>query len=339
MNNKITPALTLPTCLLVGCFASQAMAVNGTDETAQGGYFNVAAGTVRFDLPGYKDGFGVVGLAPVSGPLLTKAENQSGESLTLTGGMVTQYPIDFVDGFLFFEGSAFYSQSDESYSSQLGSDSNGNNIRFALFNGSNGYNTTAATPANYRLKSELDYFGGHLAIGVQTTIAEWDTRYQVGPQIIKLKQDFTLLGNNPNFVGSFYNRKETLDTDYLGLRFAVSGARALTEKLRVEAGIGISLLSMDTDYDGADEPGFGGGSSLSRSLNESTYAADLKLALHYAFTPQSTVGISYGLNYLDMVPEIIHATGATSNGTFVPTRLGTGHMLMQQTGIELTHRF
>ena len=185
MNIKTTPALTLPTCLLVGCFASQAMAVNDSKEAAQGGYFNVAAGTVRFDLPGYKDGFGVVGLAPVSGPFLTKGENQSGESLSLTGGIVTNYPIDVVDGLLFFEGSAFYSQSNESYSSQLGADSDGNNIRFALFNGSNGYNTTAATPANYRLKSELDYFDGQLAIGVQTKIAEWDTRYQVGPHIIK----------------------------------------------------------------------------------------------------------------------------------------------------------
>jgi hypothetical protein len=339
MKNKKTPALALPFSLLLSSLSSLALAANVAEDAAQGGYFKVDLGAVRFDLPGYKDGFGVVNLAPVSGPFLTKGENQNGEALTLTGGVVTQYPIDLVDGLLFFEGSAFYSQSDESYSTQLGSDSAGNAIRFGLFNGSNGYNSDSSRPLNYRLKSELEYLGGHLAVGVQHQAAGWNMRYQVGPQFLSLNQDYKLYGSNPSFATSFYNRHETLDTDYVGLRFAVSGDHALSEKLHVEIGLGLSALAMDADYDGTDDREFGGGSSLSRSLHETTYGADLKLALRYAFTPTLEVGLNLGLNYLDKVPEIVHATGATGNATFVPARLDTSHMLVQQTGIELRKLF
>lgn len=339
MNNKKTSALMLPICLMLSSFASQAQAMTDIEDGGQGGYFKVDVGAVRFDLPGYKDGFGVVGLAPVSGPYLTKGENQSGEALTLTGGVVTQYPIDLVDGLLFIDGSAFYSQSDESFSTLLGSDGAGNNIRFALLNGSNGFNSSSAFPLHYRLKSELEYFGGTLAIGIQNQANGWTMRYQVGPQILRLKQDFKLFGTNTTNSSNVYNRHETLDTDYLGLRLALSGSRAVTEKLHFSTTIGVAALAMDSHYQAADERTGGGDSSLSRSLDTSTYGADLKLALRYALTPQFTVGVSYGLNYLDKVPEIVHATGATGNGTFVPARLDTGHMLMQNAGIELTQRF
>lgn len=339
MNNKNTFGFN-PNCLiLLATLAGPVLSAGMTEETVQGGYLKVDLSAATFDLPGYKDGFGVVNLAPVSGPFLSKAEDQSGEALSMTAGWITDYPIEQVDGLLFFEGSAFYSRSDESYSTLLGSDSAGNNIRLALFNGSNGFNSNAFNPLSYMLKSELNYFGGNLAVGIQNQAFGWKMRYQLGPQLLRLNQDYKLFGTNPTFSDSTYNRHETLDTDYLGLRLGMSGTRMLGEKLLIEAGVGVAALKMDSDYQGTDVRSTGGGSSLSRGLDERTYGVDLKLALRYALTPSFSIGLNYGLSYLDKVPEIVHATGATGNGTFVPARLETGHMLMQHAGIELSHAF
>jgi hypothetical protein len=251
------PTLRLSLCLLLSCIVSPVHADEQTAIGLPGGYVEVDLSLVKFDLPGYKDGFGVVGLAPVSGPFFSKSEHQDGKAITLTGGAITDYAIEAVDGLLFFEVSGFYSQSDESSSELLGSDGDGNRIRFGLFNGSNGYNSNSASPLHYRLKSDLEYFGANLAVGIANQAFGWNMRYQVGPQFLWLNQDYKLYGSSPTDASSFYNRDETLDSKYFGLRMGVTAEHAISEKLNFEAEIGLAALSMDTDYDGRDDRSLG----------------------------------------------------------------------------------
>jgi hypothetical protein len=329
-----TTTLALPVCLLLSSIVSLAQADNSNEKVLPEAYFKAELSAIQFDLPAYKDGFGVVDLAPVSGAYFSKGEKQDGEAITLTGGAITDYAINAVDGLLFFEGSSFYSQSDESYSELLGSDGAGNRIRFALFDGSDGYNSSSANPLHYQLKSDLEYFGANLAVGIANQAFGWNMRYQVGPQFLWLNQDYKLYGSSPTDASSRYNRHETLDTNYFGLRMGITAEHAISEKMNFEGGLGLAALRMNTDYNASDARLAGGGSSLSRSLNEDTYGADLKLALRYAFTPSVELGLNFGLSYLDKTPEIIHATGATGNGSFVPARLDTDQVLVKQTGIE-----
>lgn len=302
-------------------------------------YFNTELGAVFFNIPEYKDGFGVVGLAPVSGPFFTKAGDQVGASIKLTAGTLTDLRVESVDGLVFFEASGFYSKSDENFNSTLGSDSAGNNIRFALFNGANGYNSSNANPLNYELKSEIDYYGATASVGVEVKKLDWTFRTQIGPQFRRLNQDYTLRGTNPTNSTSFYNRDESLKTNYLGGRLAVSTSKDLSEKLSFSSVIGFSLLNMRADYKGIDDRAFVGGSSLKQNLHKTTYGADLTVGAKYNFTPAIEFGVNLSVDYLNKVPEIVHATGARANATFVPGYLDTSYMWANSVRTEVKIRF
>lgn len=336
MSAKPRTTYTLPFLFLFLIISSAApKAENAMDDA----YFSAELGAVFFDLPEYQDGYGVVGLEPVSGPYFAEADDHNGSSLKLTGGIVTDKHINWLNSSVFLEASGFYSKSNENANATLGSDPDGNNIRFALFDGSNGFNSSDGFPLSYKLRSEVDYYGARLDLGLESKLDSWTVRTQIGPQLLRLKQDFSLRGVANNTPTSTYNRDETLDSRYRGIRFAISADKQFTNQFSVETELGISPLALRTRYKGQDEHYSEGKSELRRSLHKGTYSADLKLAARYQVTSAVALGINIATTYINDVPEIKHATGATSNNTFVPGSLDTDTMLVTTVGLELTASF
>jgi hypothetical protein len=293
-------------------------------HAAGGGYFNAEIGAVFYDLPDYKDGFGVVSLAPVSGPYLVDGGKQTGAALTLGGGFVTNRTVRFMNGTLFFDVSANYGSSEEKSNTTLGSDPSSNTIRFGLFNGSNGYNSSDAFPLNYLLISDIVMYSINPSIGVESRRGAWIIRTQAGPYLVRLNQNYVLRGTNPSSSTSFYNRDEALDTKYNGIRVALSGSKkSAGSKMTINAAVGLSVFSMKANYHGFDDREGGGGSSLTRSISKTAVGVDAKLGFVYPFWRGWQIGASLSVNYLNKIPAIVHATGATGNGSFVPASLKT----------------
>lgn len=338
MNNQFSIIYIL--AALATCFLSGSVIANETKSALnEKVYVDISVGITRFDLPGYQDGFGVVGLSPVSGPFFDKAEQQNGQSIALVTGILTDYRIDALDSNVFFEGSVFYSHDNKQFESTLGPDGDGNSIRFALFNGANGYNSSNADPLNYKLRATLDYYDVNINIGVETKKSGWTIKTSVGPQFLKLNQEYRLQGTNLVNSASFYNREESLDALYRGIRLALSTSKDLSTKWSVDGGVGLSALAMRSRFRGVDEHYTTSGSSLSYQLNDSTYGIDLTIGARYRFTPSTSLGVNFGASYLDKVPKIVHPTGSTSFATFVPGFLDTDHMLTRTISMELKMLF
>ncbi len=336
---SVKPRTTIYALPFLFLFLIISSATLKAENAADNAYFSAELGAVFFDLPEYQDGYGVVGLEPVSGPYFAEADDHNGSSLTLTGGILTDKHIDWLNSTVFLEASGFYSKSNENANATLGSDPDGNNIRFALFDGSNGFNSSDGGPLNYKLRSEIDYYGVRLDLGLESELGSWTIRTQVGPQLLRLKQDYTLYGVSINDPNSTYNRYESLDSRYRGIRFAVSADKHFTNQFSVETELGISALALRTRYKGQDEHYSDGQSQQNHSLHKGTYSADLKLAARYQVTPAVAFGLNIATTYINDVPEIKHATGATSNNTFVPSSLDTDTMLVTTVGVELTSTF
>ena len=96
---------------------------------------------------------------------------------------------------------------------------------------------------------------------------------------------------------------------------------------------------MRTDYKGIDVFYLGGGSSLKQNLHKTTYGADLTVGAKYNFTPAIEFGVNLSVDYLNKVPEIVHATGGTANATFVPGYLDTSYMWANSVRTEVKIRF
>ncbi len=304
-------------------FTCEAVASEVSSEPAKKAYLKADAGAVLFDLPKYEDGWGVVGLAPVSGPFFSKSGNQVGVIGGLTGGLVTDYSPSFLDGFVFFEASGSYGRSKRDYSSTLGSDSAGNNIRFGLFNGSNGFNSSNAAPVTYRLNSDIEYSNFVFSTGIEAEKGAWKVRYQFGPQWIILNQTFELRGNLVATPSTFYNRDESLNTNYYGGQAGISLSRAVYEHLFLNLEADISLLKMETRYSGTDARTGGGGSSLALNLDKIAYSPHATVGIRYQIRSNVELGLNVNYNYLSKAPKIVHATGSTAFGNFVPASLTT----------------
>ena len=77
--------------------------------------------------------------------------------------------------------------------------------------------------------------------------------------------------------------------------------------------------------------------SLQRA--QRAFSVDLTVGASYVFASATEIGIKIATSYLDKVPEIVHPTGSTGAGNFVPASLKTDHMVTTTVGIEWTVPF